>query len=783
MKLWAVRMLAIALAIVAIYLAVARAHGASIPLECALGAAVLGVLSVALLWKAPTAAAILNVCWLVGAFVVSAVLTRGYGLPGFAGPSTVTESPQAASAQLEQIGKSLLPQDYILAIRAQQLPTIDAAFAYVRDNIRFESYSGILRGAKGTFHARAGNALDRAMLLAAILETNKIPVRIVTGQLPEPLAEQLFEQMFQTAGSGASPAAATSPGGNALTDAIFARAHRDYNTIVSALGDAAPAVTTPSHDDVLKEIERHAWVQAQRNGRWVDLDPSFPDSSVGRSYTSVDQAYGGPPAQLMQQVTIRVATETLAAGALTKEVVLETTLPAYRLIDGQVFLTHQQPNPFNGQGAALQNVFGNKDIQQPVLNINGTTFEGKPIDFGAGASAAGAATPNSVQQAANAFGTPAPNSNAPAFVAEWLEFEVVFPDGRKDVTRRVLVDRAGTAWRHASNLDPARLRDLARNAGGIIALQTLYNVWFSGGKHDLLAFTNVAQSLLNDTLTGQNAYYRSDFARQEWLFAMRDLSWFIVSDHTIVPSINDTPGLRFYADSPRIFVWSVSPDPTGKGAFLFTQSDLRRDTLRGIAKDSSGQAAIAQHKLWFGALEGALEQEMGAPPSPDPASPFVSTSSLADSGDVVVLGPGAGGSVSASDPETQARLQAALASGDTLVVPKQVLAGGSSGWWQIAHDTGDMRAVLDDDLNMSGGGYSPKVPPVGQYGPQRINYANIDQEFDEATKLLSRGLEVGGEEEAVAEVPRASTPAWAYVGMGIIDVGLTVLAIYEAAKL
>jgi hypothetical protein len=106
MKLWAVRMLAIALAIVAIYLAVARAHGASIPLECALGAAVLGVLSVALLWRAPTVAAILNVCWLVAAFVVSAVLTRGYSLPGFA-----AESPDEVSAKLQQAEKSAVRAD------------------------------------------------------------------------------------------------------------------------------------------------------------------------------------------------------------------------------------------------------------------------------------------------------------------------------------------------------------------------------------------------------------------------------------------------------------------------------------------------------------------------------------------------------------------------------------------------------------------------------------------------------------------------------------------------
>lgn len=35
-------------------------------------------------------------------------------------------------------------------------------FAFVRDEIGYEWYVGSLRGARGTFWSRAGNALDRA---------------------------------------------------------------------------------------------------------------------------------------------------------------------------------------------------------------------------------------------------------------------------------------------------------------------------------------------------------------------------------------------------------------------------------------------------------------------------------------------------------------------------------------------------------------------------------------------------------------------------------------------
>ena len=205
----------------------------------------------------------------------------------------------------------------------------------------------------------------------------------------------------------------------------------------------------------------------------------------------------------------------------------------------------------------------------------------------------------------------------------------------------------------------------------------------------------------------------------------------------IVPSLNDSAQIHFYADSPRIFMFDIEPDPSEPGAIFF-ETDLRRDALRGVVRDTSQTPAVLAHKLWFGVLEGALEHELGsangAGAGSDPATE-ASTSNLLTPGGVTVFGPGSGSSVEAADKDTAAGLRAALASGDTLVVPKAVLQGGTAGWWQIDHATGDTHAVLGADIN----GYKVRVPTPGGGGDPPV-WGNVN---GKTVRIKSGGGEIG----------------------------------------
>ena len=64
-------------------------------------------------------------------------------------------------------------------------------FRYVADEVVYEPYAGVLRGALGTLESRAGNAADKSLLLAALLTAAQVPTRFVIGTLDDATADAL----------------------------------------------------------------------------------------------------------------------------------------------------------------------------------------------------------------------------------------------------------------------------------------------------------------------------------------------------------------------------------------------------------------------------------------------------------------------------------------------------------------------------------------------------------------------------------------------------------------
>ena len=119
-------------------------------------------------------------------------------------------------------------------------------------------------------------------------------------------------------------------------------------------------------------------------------------------------------------------------------------------------------------------------------------------------------------------------------------------------------------------------------------------------------------------------------------------------------------------------------------------------------------------------LEGSLEHEISAQAAlalGGDGSQASSTSSLLSEAGAELLQPDAARPWDqlAADRENAAKISTALAAGDSLVVAKNVLQGGASGWWAVSA-TGDTRAVLDENLNGGRFGISDNYIPRGPSG-------------------------------------------------------------------
>src|SRR4029079_11842285 len=192
---------------------------------------------------------------------------------------------------------------------------INKIFEYVRDEVSYHPYAGVLRGHRGTLWGLSGNAADQAVLLTALLNASQVKTRFIIGQVTDEAAEGLQASLRLDAegvrawaervlvpvaqNEDIGPVELTSEEEDSLAlltkaqerfqDIVDRQSQDGVATVLGALADAG--ISLPEPEITLPDLERtqHIWVQYASGQEWVDLDPCIPNAEPGTVYATVTE--------------------------------------------------------------------------------------------------------------------------------------------------------------------------------------------------------------------------------------------------------------------------------------------------------------------------------------------------------------------------------------------------------------------------------------------------------------------------------------------------------------
>ncbi len=584
---------------------------------------------------------------------------------------------------------------------------VERIFRFVADEVRYDPYPGILRGATGTLWGRAGNAADQAVLLAQLLRAAGRDVRFAVGRLDatataailtaaetDPDATRLHAARAMAgdaAADGATPPADTQMATARAQVERVAEANRSaarswLDQGVATVSDAlaAAGVTIPTSETTLPALERdqHAWVQLANGTQWVDLDPTLPGAEQGATIARAESTVQDLPREWRHRVTFRSIVETIAGDGLAESTVLEHEADAPSLVGLPITFMNARAEGAARMGVTVSGLLDGRVQYLPVLSLGGESVVGAPFAL-VGSSGL---FPDLDDAAAV--------DRAGETTAQWLEVRVIAPDAAPVAVRRSIFDRFGDDARAVGTLDPSAVPAPEMTVLGDGELDEF-----------LPARAIVLFAVLGGGLNGE--YYRQALSEDGADPSIVAHTYHLARE-ALAADLGMDRGVRLFPDAPHVMSYRVVPTGVDAGGELLvaTSLDLWHRSL-GVAT-VPGVTATALPGVVGGVLTHVAERvALGeALPADGESSPTVTLSvgaiiaAAADQGIGIRTLRGAG---AADDlpyaPGALARVRDALGSGLLVVAPERPVAladGDHVGWWLVDPSTGRTWDELED---------------------------------------------------------------------------------------
>jgi len=617
----------------------------------------------------------------------------------------------------------------------------EAIFAFVRDEIHYESYAGVLRGARGTLWARAAqHAADQAVLLGELLAASQIPYRFAVGPLEGTQVDALTARLTltrdaayaafydatiaaslytlgvaelpeATLDAAAPPAlAGFDTAAQAAIDLAHASLERSNTAIMAALD--AGGVTLPpleSHRLTDRELNQHAWIQVPDGPDWLDYDPSLPEEALAAGPVAASETPDALPDDWRHHVKYSIAADDHTFGTLSRREVVAYSATSDALVDVPVAISMAAPEDLSSLGMSLTELFTGQKSIFPSIYAAGVTVDAvQPLVF-----ATGEAT------AEDPFGGSGGGPAEGETLAVWLVVEITSPDEAPVVIERALIDRVPPDDRASGLVVPENIAPVTMTPNAL-------------GEQTLPEF-NVLPVIHTDLARLPAVNAMAHFAEDEVYGGLGLLGPALAGFREALGEEEEAPhGYWSYPSAPNVTVFHASLPATGEEtASIAVDLIHRRRTSLPL---TDVEPSVTIHPLVLsGLLDAIAEHTMLAPEtrgdlaqsSPYAVGPSITgiVDAAATAGlDFRLLTSAADLAGIDADPASQRHITAALEVGQYVVVPEAPVAfDGKSllGWWIVDPATGRTRDQLQNGMASASARFpgrpAPFLAQTGEY--------------------------------------------------------------------
>jgi len=608
--------------------------------------------------------------------------------------------------------------------------------AFVKEQIAYEQYRGLLKGPQGTLMGRSGNSLDQSVLLAKLLKDAGFDARIKRGVLEEKDAAKILGQMTipRTA-----PAAIGNVGTaiGLLEDRGFItgltqkqkeevivsleRSPRinlmpEYETFLSTieklkakLGDRLKSGQHTGMSQLLTEAKDYYWVEykAEVALPWVPVQPVFAGQTAIELPAVAETWANEVPAEMQHRIRLRMFIERRQGGRLeTIPVSSAWERPVANLVNVPLVFASLPDSVLqpDAAGKSAHDLLKQAGYFLPILGdgvAEGASYfdiNGNIID----PMVANAAPAGVFKTVGGAFGDAAAalggESVLPMLTANWIEITMIVPGGEERVYRRMIFDRIGAALRESFTSDVEleeiktdQLRPFLRTNTLIVA----------AGRTPRGMAVNEALLELQKASPGLEVFFKEPAGVKKEEPDKKKLgdvpgNWAghlsLLSRFDIVESWS--PKFRIYRHEPMVAIHTSGLGDTG-GAMA--RVDIVTNSRRGIDISGDELRLAPEALIAAGVWETLVEGSMLVQGDTSLNTSRVFEQAASDGIPTLVVQKGDDISGLKMDADAKKHLMADIDRGYVVVVPQNKPGSlKQTGWWRIDPLTGQTLGLLDD---------------------------------------------------------------------------------------